>query len=172
MKHVFPGEKWERKSPEELGMSSEKLGAVEARLKALAEGRTFQVAIARYGYVAAGWRQSVQADKQLPQASAAKSYYSSLLGIAVEEGKLPSAAAKAVDYYPEMMDMAEAAKLPRDELAQQITDILGEVLAQQKLQLNMFEQRDLVTVLINDMLGLGPIEPLLHDDDKIGRAHI
>ena len=64
----------------------------------------------------------------------------------------------------DVMDVATAAKLPRGELAQQINDILLEILEQQKLQLNMFEQRDLVTLLINDMIGLGPLEPLLADE--------
>jgi len=40
-------------------------------------------------------------------ASAAKTLYASVLGIAIEEGKLPSADAKVVDYYPEMMDVKE-----------------------------------------------------------------
>jgi len=85
--------------------------------------------------------------------------------MAVDQGNILEAKKSVQPMLMDLMDMAEAAKLPRDELAQQITDILGEVLAQQKLQINMFEQRDLVTLLINDMLGLGPIEPLLHDDD-------
>ena len=44
---------------------------------------------------------------QLPLASAAKSIFSCILGIAVAEGKLPSVDAKIVDYYPEAMDVPE-----------------------------------------------------------------
>jgi hypothetical protein len=44
---------------------------------------------------------------QLPLASAAKSIFSCILGIAIAEGKLPSADAKIVDYYPEAMDVPE-----------------------------------------------------------------
>ncbi|MEQ8167083.1 MAG: CpaF family protein, partial [Alphaproteobacteria bacterium] len=36
---------------------------------------------------------------------------------------------------------------------------------EQKLKLNQIEQRDLVTGLLNEMLGLGPLEPLLADDE-------
>jgi pilus assembly protein CpaF len=64
----------------------------------------------------------------------------------------------------EVIDVTTAARLPRGELAHQINDAITEILAQQKLQLNLFEQRDLVTLLINDMLGLGPIEPLIEDE--------
>jgi CubicO group peptidase (beta-lactamase class C family) len=44
---------------------------------------------------------------QLPLASAAKSIFSCILGVVIEEGKLPSADAKIVDYYPEAMDIPE-----------------------------------------------------------------
>ncbi len=64
----------------------------------------------------------------------------------------------------EVIDVATVAKLPRAELAVQITDIVGEILSEQGAQLNLFEQRDLVTLLVNDMVGLGPIEPLIEDD--------
>jgi hypothetical protein len=40
-------------------------------------------------------------------ASAAKSIFSCILGIAIADGKLPSADAKIVDYYPEAMDVPE-----------------------------------------------------------------
>jgi CubicO group peptidase (beta-lactamase class C family) len=44
---------------------------------------------------------------QLPLASAAKSIFSCILGIAIAEGKLPSADARLADYYPEAMDVPE-----------------------------------------------------------------
>jgi CubicO group peptidase (beta-lactamase class C family) len=46
-------------------------------------------------------------DIHLPLASAAKSIFSCILGIVIEEGKLPSADAKIVDYYSEAMDVPE-----------------------------------------------------------------
>jgi CubicO group peptidase (beta-lactamase class C family) len=45
--------------------------------------------------------------RQLPLASAAKSIFSSILGIAIKEGRIPSANAKVADYYPEAMDVPE-----------------------------------------------------------------
>ena len=60
--------------------------------------------------------------------------------------------------------MSKAGELPRAELAKQIGGIVSEIASERKIRLNMSEQRDLVTMLLNDMLGLGPLEPLLADD--------
>jgi pilus assembly protein CpaF len=64
----------------------------------------------------------------------------------------------------ERIDSEVAAKLARTELQEQLTGIVSEILGEQKIQLNQVEQRDLVTLLLNDMLGLGPLEPLLADE--------
>ena len=64
----------------------------------------------------------------------------------------------------ERIDIAKAGDLPRQELARQIAAIVSEIASEKKIRLNMSEQRDLVTMLLNDMLGLGPLEPLLADD--------
>ena len=62
------------------------------------------------------------------------------------------------------IDVTAASKLPREEIAQQIQSVVAEILTEQKIQLNALEQRDLVTLLLNEMLGLGPLEPLLADE--------
>jgi len=64
----------------------------------------------------------------------------------------------------ERIDVAKASELPRVELASQIGDIVAEILGEEKMHLNLLEQRDLVTMLLNDMLGLGPLEVLLADE--------
>src|SRR3546814_13602463 len=64
----------------------------------------------------------------------------------------------------ERIDASVIADLSRGELAEQISDVVSEILVQEKIGLNQREQRDLVTLLLNDMLGLGPLEPLLADD--------
>lgn len=69
--------------------------------------------------------------------------------------------------YPRLMEHIDAsamASLGRGELSEQISDIVGDLLRQHKFNLNSIEQRDLVTLLLNDMLGLGPLEPLLNDE--------
>ncbi len=62
------------------------------------------------------------------------------------------------------IDVTKATALPRAELAAQVADIVAEILGEEKMHINQLEQRDLVTTLLNDMLGLGPLEPLLADD--------
>jgi len=64
----------------------------------------------------------------------------------------------------EHIDAAAASEMERGELAEQISEIVSELMVQQKINLNLKEQRDLVTMLLNDMLGLGPLEPLLQDE--------
>ncbi len=64
----------------------------------------------------------------------------------------------------ERIDVTAATKLPRDELGMQIGDILKEVLDEERMRLNAVEQEQLVELLLDDMLGLGPLEPLLADE--------
>lgn len=64
----------------------------------------------------------------------------------------------------EEIDVTKASELARDELARQISGIVSDIASERKIRLNMSEQRDLVTMLLNDMLGLGPLEPLLADE--------
>ncbi|MEO0501501.1 MAG: CpaF family protein, partial [Pseudomonadota bacterium] len=65
----------------------------------------------------------------------------------------------------ERIDASVIAEMERGDLAEQVSDVISEILVQEKMSLNTNEQRDLVTLLLNDMLGLGPLEPLLNDDD-------
>jgi len=62
------------------------------------------------------------------------------------------------------IDVTQAGEMPRQELAQEVAEIVGEILNEHKIQLNLLEQREIVTLLLNDMLGFGPLEVLLSDD--------
>jgi pilus assembly protein CpaF len=64
----------------------------------------------------------------------------------------------------ERIDAAAAASLPRDELLAQISGLVGELLVENKIRLNQVEHKSLVSSLVNDMMGLGPLEPLLQDE--------
>ena len=64
----------------------------------------------------------------------------------------------------EHMDIAAAAEMPRSAFEAQLTGWVKELLAETKIQLNFAEQRELVESLIADMLGLGPLEPLMSDE--------
>ncbi|MGQ0580666.1 MAG: CpaF family protein [Reyranella sp.] len=62
------------------------------------------------------------------------------------------------------IDLAAAVTMPRNELVRQLEGLAAELLAEHRIQLNRPEQTDLVNQLVNDMMGLGPLEPLLADD--------
>ena len=72
MDMTFPGSEWETRPPGDLGFDAEKLARVQRWLREVAEDRSFQVGITRYGYLAAEWRQGVAADSMPSQASACK----------------------------------------------------------------------------------------------------
>ena len=64
----------------------------------------------------------------------------------------------------EQIDLQTASRLPEEELRRQIIDVIGEIVAEQKLPLNQVEQQLLATQIVDDMVGLGPLEPLLKDE--------
>ncbi len=64
----------------------------------------------------------------------------------------------------EHMDVAAAADMPRAVFEAQLSGWVKDLLTESKLQLNFMEQRELVESLIADMLGLGPLEPLIEDE--------
>src|SRR3954447_23358142 len=51
-----------------------------------------------------------------------------------------------------------------DKLAPEVERLLAEIADEMRIQLNGREQRQLAAELVDDMLGLGPLEPLLDDD--------
>jgi len=64
----------------------------------------------------------------------------------------------------EYIDASAASEMERSELAEQVSEAVNELMVQEKINLNLREQRELVGMLLNDMLGLGPLEPLLADE--------
>src|SRR6185437_4561251 len=83
--------------------------------------------------------------------------------VSASRASIEQAIPKIYPLVMERIDPEVASKLQRPELARQLQAVVSEILVEQKIQLNQLEQRDLVTVLLDDMLGLGPIEPLLAD---------
>jgi pilus assembly protein CpaF len=62
------------------------------------------------------------------------------------------------------IDTAAAVQMGRGELARRLTSVVTEVLAERQIMLNAAELKALVATLLDDMLGLGPLEALLADD--------
>jgi len=64
----------------------------------------------------------------------------------------------------ERIDISAAVSMDPLDLARDISDIVGDILIEERIQLNQREQRELIERLMHDMLGLGPLEPLLADE--------
>ncbi|MZR31905.1 CpaF family protein [Sneathiella sp. DP05] len=64
----------------------------------------------------------------------------------------------------ERIDISAAVTMDRLDLARDISDIITDILIEERIQLNQREQRELTESLMHDMLGLGPLEPLLADE--------
>jgi pilus assembly protein CpaF len=80
------------------------------------------------------------------------------------DDKLRQAAAAVQPRILERIDSEVASRMDREELAADLAGPLQEILAELKIQLNQREQRALAGLLLDDMLGLGPLEPLLTDE--------
>ncbi|HKX78249.1 MAG TPA: CpaF family protein [Novosphingobium sp.] len=55
-------------------------------------------------------------------------------------------------------------QLPRAQIEAEIKEIVGELLEQKREMLNATEREHLVKDVLDELLGLGPLEPLLKDD--------
>ena len=65
----------------------------------------------------------------------------------------------------ERVDPEAAATLSKDELTEEFRPIILEVLAELRITLNRREQFALEKVLVDELLGCGPLEELLQDPD-------
>jgi CubicO group peptidase (beta-lactamase class C family) len=104
---IYPQEAWQRVSPADVGVREDGLGETHRWLEEQVDDRRYRVVIIRHGQLVAEWYHGVEADAQLRLASATKSIFSSVLGIAIREGVIPSADARIIDYYPEAMKVPE-----------------------------------------------------------------
>ena len=62
------------------------------------------------------------------------------------------------------LDPTSVAGMSPERLALEVERLVAEIATEQRIQLNAREQRRLSQDLVDDMLGLGPLEPLLDDD--------
>ncbi|MGQ0663785.1 MAG: CpaF family protein [Pseudomonadota bacterium] len=65
----------------------------------------------------------------------------------------------------ETVDLKELGKLKPDALREELSDVIGEIITLKNYVLNANEQKRLVGDICNDILGYGPLEPLLARDD-------
>ena len=85
------------------------------------------------------------------------------------------AAPKAEEYYQtksmifgaliETIDLAQLTRLDAESAREEIRDIVGEIISLKNVVMSIAEQEELLDDICNDVLGYGPLEPLLARDD-------
>jgi len=104
---IYPENEWERGDPEALGFDPARLAAAGNWQTEHAGDSPYRLLVVRHGRIAAEWHGGGMGPDDLQgQASASKSTYSTVLGIAIHEGVIDSADDLVVDYYPEFLDVA------------------------------------------------------------------
>ena len=83
--------------------------------------------------------------------------------------------ARSEDYYVtksmifgaliEAIDLSQLSRLDAQSARDEIKDIVGEIIAIKNVMMSIAEQDDLLNDICNDVLGYGPLEPLLARDD-------
>jgi pilus assembly protein CpaF len=63
------------------------------------------------------------------------------------------------------IDLAQLAQLDADSAREEIRDIVNEIITIKNVVMSIAEQEQLLTDICNDVLGYGPLEPLLARDD-------
>ncbi len=61
----------------------------------------------------------------------------------------------------EAVDLAELSKLEPEEVREEISDMTAEIISMRRLVLSVQDQQQVVKDICNDILGLGPLEPLI-----------
>ncbi|MDR7037169.1 pilus assembly protein CpaF [Methylobacterium sp. BE186] len=87
----------------------------------------------------------------------------------------PAEQVRSEDYYRtksmifgaliEAIDLAQLARLDTETAREEIRDIVSEIIGLKNIVLSIAEQEELLDDICNDVLGYGPLEPLLARDD-------
>lgn len=62
------------------------------------------------------------------------------------------------------INLSALEKMPREQIRSELSEIINEILSQRHEALNRTERTALVDDVLDELLGLGPLEPLLQDD--------
>ena len=103
---IWPDKEWQVGGPDELGMDHDRLAEAAKFQAEDADARPYRILVVRHGKIAAEWSNGIDPLAEANQASASKSTFSCVLGVAVQEGVIGSENDRVADYYPEMLDVA------------------------------------------------------------------
>ncbi|HSG94002.1 MAG TPA: CpaF family protein, partial [Afifellaceae bacterium] len=87
----------------------------------------------------------------------------------------PQVAKKTDEYYDvktqifgaliDTIDLSQLAKMDSEQAREEIRDIVNDIITVKNVVLSISEQEELLEDICNDVLGYGPLEPLLARDD-------
>ena len=90
-------------------------------------------------------------------------------------GAAPEIRIKSEEYYDvktqvfsaliDTIDLSQLSKLDNDGAREEIRDIVNDIVAIKSIVMSISEQEELLADICNDVLGYGPLEPLLERDD-------
>jgi pilus assembly protein CpaF len=93
----------------------------------------------------------------------------------VVDVRSPEAAARDKEYFQtksaifnaliDSIDLSQLATMDQEAAREEIRDIVAEIIALKSIIMSISEQEDLLEDICNDVLGYGPLEPLLARDD-------
>ena len=63
------------------------------------------------------------------------------------------------------IDLSQLARLDAESAREEISDVINEIIHLKNLVMSIAEQEELLSDIVNDVLGYGPLEPLLARDD-------
>ncbi len=81
-----------------------------------------------------------------------------------QDDSLKSFKIMAYETLMERIDLVAANQMEPDQLRREVEQFIADISSEKKLQINAREQRQLASSLVDDMIGLGPLEEIVHDD--------
>lgn len=102
---------------------------------------------------------------QKPEAPAPEAVVAPPADIAATESRRPSSSAADTirDQVFQRIEPTVAVRLSKNELTQRVDELVATIANEQRLLLNQIEQHALATTIVDEMVGLGALEPLLRD---------
>ena len=106
----------------------------------------------------------IQRDDAVPAANGALPVPVGRMSMLVGARNQPKQTDQIYDQILAQIEPALAVRLARPELTDRVEQLVAEIANERRLLLNQQEQQALAAAMVDDMIGLGPLETLLRDD--------
>jgi pilus assembly protein CpaF len=86
------------------------------------------------------------------------------IGIRLDRGRASTVASQIQALVMDRLDIEQATRMSREVLVRELEPLVSEIIAERGLQLNTPERAAVIRHLVDEMVGFGPLEPLLADE--------